>query len=376
MVADDAQHMLGVLGIARKGPQFARYFRRRCIGHAGHDRGQRPAKGTALVTVVGIAHVHQQPADVRIAKPQCAEVIRPLRDLFGGELRHHHADLQRHGPQTRSMHVIFDLKNAVLEESQQVHRRQVAGRVVKEHIFRTGVRAADRTVFGASVPVVHRVVVLDPRIGAGPCGMADLIPKIAGPDGFHHTVLGAADQFPIGVLFHCLEEGIGDPDRVVGVLTRNRIVRLRVPIGVIGREFDAGVALFGIVQHALDVGLGDRDLFGLPDRGLQLVVLCGVIGIRLGTVPCLDRVEQQVQLLLMHLGAGDDARHLLLFEYLPVDEIFDIGVVGVDDYHLGRATGGAAGFDGTSGAVPDLEEPHQTRRLAAARQLLALSAER
>ncbi len=206
--------------------------------------------------------------------------------------------------------------------------------------------------------------------------MADLIPKIAGPDGFHHTVLGAADQFPIGVLFHRLEEGVGDPDRVVGVLARDRVVGLRVPISVIGREFDAGVALLGVVQNPLDISLGDRDLFGFADRLFQLIVLGRVIGIFSHAVPCFDRVEKQVQLLLVHLGASHDARDLLLFEHLPIDEILNVGVVGVDDHHLRRATGGAAGFDGASGAVPDLEEPHQTRRLAAARQLLALSAER
>src|SRR5690606_31587002 len=41
--------------------------------------------------------------------------------------------------------------------------------------------------------------------------------------------------------------------------------------------------------------------------------------------------------------------------------------------HLGRAAGGAAGLDGPGGAVADLEEAHQPRRLAAARQPLTLA---
>ena len=274
------------------------------------------------------------------------------------------------------MHVVLDLKDTVLEEGQQVHRSQIAGRVVEEHVLRTGVRAADRAVFGTGVPVVHGVVVLDARIGAGPSGVADLIPEVTGADGLNNPVLGAADQLPVGILLHGLQKGVGDADRVVGVLAGDGVVGLRIPVGVIGRELDAGVALLGVVQHALDVGLGDRDLLGLADRLFQRGVLGGVIGIRLGPVPCLDRVEQKVELLLVHLGAGDDGGHLLLFEHLPVDEILDIGVVGVDDHHLGRPAGGAAGFDGAGCTVPDLEEPHQTRRLAAARQLLALSAER
>src|ERR1700722_12282928 len=39
------------------------------------------------------------------------------------------------------------------------------------------------------------------------------------------------------------------------------------------------------------------------------------------------------------------------------------------------AAGGAAGFDRARGAVADLEEAHQARRLAAARELLAFAAE-
>ncbi|NRP51496.1 hypothetical protein XMM354_003294 [Aliiroseovarius sp. xm-m-354] len=135
VVADDPQHVIGVLCIAREGPQFTRHLGRGGIGHTSHDRGERAAKGAALVAVIGIAHVHQQPADVRIAQTKRAEVIRPLRDFLGGELRHHHTDLQRHGPEAAGVHVVFNLKLAILEEGQQVHRGQVAGRIVEEHIF-------------------------------------------------------------------------------------------------------------------------------------------------------------------------------------------------------------------------------------------------
>jgi hypothetical protein len=79
---------------------------------------------------------------------------------------------------------------------------------------------------------------------------------------------------------------------------------------------------------------------------------------------------------LVHLGAGDEAGDLLLLDHLPVDELLDIGVIHVADHHLGRAPRGAARLDRARRAVADLEEAHQPRRLAAARQLLALAAQR
>jgi hypothetical protein len=79
--------------------------------------------------------------------------------------------------------------------------------------------------------------------------------------------------------------------------------------------------------------------------------------------------------LLDDLGAGDEGGDLLLLLHLPVDIGLDVGVVDVDHDHLGRAARGAARLDGAGGAVADLEEGHQARRLAAARQLLALAAQ-
>ena len=46
----------------------------------------------------------------------------------------------------------------------------------------------------------------------------------------------------------------------------------------------------------------------------------------------------------------------------------DVRVIDVDDHHLRRAPGGAAGLDGTGRPVADLQEAHQAGGLAAARQ--------
>jgi hypothetical protein len=60
--------------------------------------------------------------------------------------------------------------------------------------------------------------------------------------------------------------------------------------------------------------------------------------------------------LLVDLGAGDQSRDLLLLLHLPVDELLDVGMIGIDHHHLGGAARGAAGLDRARGAVADLEK--------------------
>ena len=116
------------------------------------------------------------------------------------------------------MHIVVGLKHAVFQEGQQVHRRQITGGVVQEHIFRTGVRAADRAIFRAGVPGVDGVVILNARIGAGPGRVTDLFPQLAGLYRLGNFAVGAPDQFPRGVVFDCLQIGVGNANRVVGIL--------------------------------------------------------------------------------------------------------------------------------------------------------------
>ncbi len=75
VVADDTQHVFAVARIPGKRAKFAGDFRRCRIGHTGHDRCQGATHGAPFVAVIAIAHVHQQSADIGIAKPQGAEII-------------------------------------------------------------------------------------------------------------------------------------------------------------------------------------------------------------------------------------------------------------------------------------------------------------
>ena len=111
------------------------------------------------------------------------------------------------------------------------------------------------------------------------------------------------------------------------------------------------------------------------DLALEGRVFVGIKAIVFVAVAVHGGLHDEFQVLGNGLGAGDEGRDLLLFLDLPVDVFLDIGVIDVDNDHLGRTAGGAARLDGAGSAVTDLQEAHQAGRLAAARQALAFAAQ-
>src|SRR5206468_3054804 len=74
-----------------------------------------------------------------------------------------------------------------------------------------------------------------------------------------------------------------------------------------------------------------------------------------------------------HVVAGLAERpSLLLFLGLAPDEFVYVGMIRVEDDHLGRATGGAAGFDRTRHRVRATHERNRAGREAAAGEVLFL----
>ena len=182
MVADDAQHVLAVRLEHREGPEFGGHFGRGRIGDTGHDRGQRAGDGAGFVAVIGNARRHQQATDIGVAEAERAVFIGKLGDAARGELRHHHGDFENDGPETDGVLVVSNvdtLRRCVLE-GHQVQRGKVAGRVVEEHIFRARIGGADRARGRAGVPVVHRRVEVQARVGRCPGGVGDGFPEVAG----------------------------------------------------------------------------------------------------------------------------------------------------------------------------------------------------
>ncbi len=384
VVAHHPQHGVAVLLVAGEGAKLLRHLGRGRVADAGEDRGQRAADLAAGVAVIGNAGRHQQAADIGVAEAERAELVGAQRDLLRRELRHQHRDLEHHRPQPHRMLVAFDVEHARLalaqilgQEREQVHRREIAGGVVEEHVFRARVRRDDRTRGRAGVPVVDGGVELQAGIGRGPGGVADLLPEIARFDCLGDLAgLGAPGQVPVLVGFDGFQELVGDAHRVVGVLAGDGEVGLRIPIGVVDREVDVLVALLGELDDALDVVVRHVVAARRFDLAAQHRVLLRVEAIVARALAIDAGLEHRAQVLLVDLGAGDQRRDLLLFLHLPVDELLDVGMVGVDDHHLGGASGRSAGLDRAGGAVADLEERHQAGRLAAAGEALAFAAQR
>ncbi len=206
--------------------------------------------------------------------------------------------------------------------------------------------------------------------------MADLLPQLARLHRLCDLARpGAPGEVPVAVGLHRLEELVGDAHRVVGVLPRDGEIGVRIPVGVVDRELDVLIALLGELDDALDVVVGDVVLARGPDLAPEHRVLVGVEAVIARSLAQDAGLHDCLEALLVDLRAGDQRSDLLLLDHFPVDELLDVGVVGVDDHHLGGAPRGAARFDGAGGAVADLEEAHEPRGFSSARQPLAFAAQ-
>ena len=268
VVADHAQHRLRIGLVPREGAAFGGDFRRGRVSAAGENGGKRGADRPAVVAVVRDAGRHEEPADVGVAEAKGAVVIGEARDLARRELRHRDRDFERQRPQANRVLVALDVERLGrrIAELQEVEGREIAGRVVEEHVFGARVRRADRPELGAGVPVVDGGVILEPRIGRGPGGVADLLPQVARLHGLRDLAVEAARKIPLAVGLDRVQEGVGQADRIVRVLARDGEIGLRLPVGVVGVEFERRIALAGELDDALDDAV--RNL--VPARGLDL----------------------------------------------------------------------------------------------------------
>ena len=312
VVADDPQHVLFVFGVTREGAEFPSHFgtgRVRASSEDGRDGG---TDGPARFGVIWDAHLHEHRAEVGKAQTKGAVLPRSLRDGFAGERGHENADFENNGPQTGGVLETIDIKSPALTvvELHEVDGRKIACGVVKEHVLRTWVRSVDPSFSWTGVPFIDGAVVLQTRVCASPSGEADLIPEFLGRNGLGHRAIGSVGERPVAARFNCLEELVGEPNGVVGILAAYGVIRLTIEVVVEGES--------------------------------QLLGECFVL------------VAQAFQ-------AFNQSRDLDFFANLPVHEGFDIRVVGVKTDHFCRATCGAAGLDGTSRTVADLEEAHEAR---------------
>ncbi len=193
-------------------------------------------------------------------------------------------------------------------ELHQVQARQIAGRVVEEHVLAAGIRCVDAAAGGAGVPVVDRRVVLDAGIAADPGRLRHLAEEVARPDGLDRLAAQHGARLPRAVLLDRPHEGVGHAHGVVRVL-----------------EEDAAVG-----------------------RPRERAVVAGV----------------------------DQRPGLLLLLRLAADVLHDVGMIDVQDDHLGGAAGLSPALDHAGEGVVSLHEGDRPRGRAAARERLAARAQR
>ena len=220
------------------------------------------------------------------------------------------------------------------------------------------------------MPLVDGGVVLEAGVGGVPGGLADVVPEAFCLDGLDGFAAGSGGEAPVGVVFDGFEEVVGDSYGVVGVLTGDGDVGFGLVAGVEGWELDAGEALLGELDGALDVVGGDFVELGFGDGGPE-----GFVGARVGVDGSVDigGLHHVVDVALVELGAGDEGGDLLLFLDFPVDELFDVGVVDVEADHLGSSSRGATRFDSAGRSVTDSEETHEAGGFSAAAESLVLA---
>ena len=324
VIAHDAQHRLAVLRVAREGAMLSGEECALSVGTACEHRGEHAAHRATFFAVVWNARLHEHRAEVRVTKAERAVAPREISDFLRRERCHEHRHLEDDRPEADCVLVAFNIEATRLcvVELHEVDRREIAGRVVEEHVLGARIARVDTATRGARVPRVDGRVVLNAWIGATPCGEVDFRPEFLRLDRLRNLAVGAASEVPISVSIERVEEFVGDTDGVVRVLSADGVVRLTVEV---------------VIE-------------------LEAVLL-----------------REFLLIFAENLQAFDKCRDLDFFACLPANELHHIRVIEIKADHLRGATRGAARLDGAGGTIADLEEAHEARTLAAARERLVLT---
>ena len=261
VLAHHALVRVGVAGVAGVGAHHAGQLGRALVGDTGHQRGDGRGHRAAAVGVVAQAHRHQQRAEVGVADAELAVVAGGLADRLGREVGEADGDVHRGDDHLDGLREELGVEGVVvLEELQQVQRRQVARGVVEAHVLRARVGRGDPPGLGVGVPVVDGAVVLQARVGALPRGGGDLAEQLAGVDGLDDLTGAARAQPELGALLDGAHELVRDAHRVVGVLVLHRgdvlAAEVHVEAGVAQRADLVLLARLG-GDELLDVGVVD-----------------------------------------------------------------------------------------------------------------------
>jgi hypothetical protein len=159
----------------------------------------------------------------------------------------------------------------------------------------------------AGVPVVDGGVELDARIGAGPGGMADPSPTDRAPSRSWRRRRPCGWSGPSRVVLDRRRKASVTRTELLEFWPDTVQVGFRIPVGVVGRELDLGVALAGELDHALDVVSGTIAFLAARISRFRAGFLAGSKQSPLSASQLTHRLHDGGQVLLADLGAGDEA---------------------------------------------------------------------
>ena len=182
-------------------------------------------------------------------------------------------------------------------------------------------------------------------------------------------------KLPVAAGVDRVEEVVGDPHRVVGVLARDGAISLRIPVGVEHREWievypwransiTRWMELSGTIARAPPASRA-KGRIAAGSKQSSAVALAIDASLE-------DGVEPLGQAILEPATSAATFCSSLTFQLM---KCLDVGMVDVDHDHLRRPARGAARFDRARRAVADLEEAHQAGGLAPAGERLVLAAQ-
>ena len=214
------------------------------------------------------------------------------------------------------------------------------------------------------------------RPGSAHCQAAsgDLLPEVARLDAFDDVAGRARRQQPVVVAVERVEEAVGQAHGVVGVLAGDRDVGFGIPGRIVLLDLQARIALARVVERVLRRARRDAGIDRVANCVAQRCIERGIEPCLIGNARVVRGRDDRVELLLEDARANDEIGDLALLAHLPIDELFDVGVIGVEDDHLRSPPRRAARFDRAGRTIEDLEERHQSARGAAAGQFFSGSA--
>ena len=269
MLAHDPQERFAIRFVSRERTALvARHSRRLRVGFAGHDRRQRRRIVAAGIAVVGQAARHEQRAEIGIAEAQRPVGMAVLRNRRRRVARVVDENLLRRNESTARVLEGLDVELAVgTHELHQVDGRQVARRVVQEHVLGARVRRVDARRVRAGMPLVDGRVELHAGITANVGAFGDEPHQITGLVGVQHGAIPHRLRRPVPIVQDRAHELVGDAHAVVRVLEEDRCVRRARERAVIA-GVDERPRLLLFLDLAVDE-LDDVRVIGVEDDHLR-----------------------------------------------------------------------------------------------------------